>query len=550
MTVAAARSLVDEMTRTPTGRSSVSVYETGRLVSLSPWLTLHVERIRHLLDAERPDGGWGGPDDGYALVPTLSATEGLLAALRRGDLDAVAEPLAKGAVAAVDRGLVFLRDRLATLDASRLPDMPAVDLIVPALVEALAAHLAALRETPVAGLEAWRDVPAPPLPPGLRRTRLERVRAALASGHPLPEKLLHALEVTGPAAHRAAGVAPVGPGTVGASPAATAAWLGTPDPGTDVARRYLEAVVRQYGGPVPCTSPISVFERSWVVSTLIRAGLPVPVPATVLAGLRDTLGPTGTATAPGLPADADTTSVTLYALATSGQPVDPSSLWSFDTGEHFCTWPGEDGASITTNAHVLDALGWHLRHPGPATGDGGTVPSADRARLAAAVHRLSAWLADRQEAEGSWCSDRWHASPYYATWCAVLALHDYGVGPAVGPAVQRAVRWVLAGQHADGSWGRWGGTAEETAYALQVLCVAGATSTPATAQAVDRGRRWLSTVESVEDGPALWHDKDLYRPSLIVRAAVLAATWLGRPVGSADPGDPEPPLRSAMIRIA
>ncbi|WP_416903328.1 prenyltransferase/squalene oxidase repeat-containing protein [Micromonospora echinospora] len=370
-------------------------------------------------------------------------------------------------------------------------------------------------------------------------TRLARVRAALASGHPLPDKLMHALEVTGPAARRAAGVVPVGPGTVGASPAATAAWLGVPDATTSTARAYLEGVVRQHGGPVPCTSPISVFERSWVLSTLSRAGVPVTVPPSVLASLLDTLGPAGTATAPGLPVDADTTSVTLYALARAGHPVDPSSLWSFDTGEHFCTWPKEDGASITTNAHVLDAFGWHWRHTG------------ERSRqLASVVRRLTTWLTDRQALEGSWSSDRWHASPYYATSCAVLALHGYGVGAAVEPAVRRAVHWVLAGQHPDGSWGRWGGTAEETAYALQVLLSAGQTTSERCAEAIGRGWRWLATMAGSDGEPALWHDKDLYRPSLIVRSAVLGVTWWGRRYAGPEPVEAGPSSRSAMIRIA
>ncbi|MEU4569523.1 prenyltransferase/squalene oxidase repeat-containing protein [Micromonospora sp. NPDC023956] len=533
--LAATRDLLGEMTATPTGQSSVSVYETGRLVSLSPWLTLHAERVRYLLDAEHPRGGWGGPG-GYGLVPTLSATEGLLAALRRGDL---AGAPALGAVAAVDRGLSVLAERLTAVPASALPDMPAIDLIVPALVEALTAHLDAMRDDPVAGLDRWPAAPRLPLPPGMAPTRLARVRAALASGHPLPEKLLHALEVVGPAARRAAGVAPVGPGTVGASPAATAAWLGVPDASTRAARAYLEGVVRQHGGPVPCTSPISVFERSWVLSALSRAGVPLTVPPSVLASLLDTLGPAGTATAPGLPVDADTTSVTLYALARAGHPVDPSSLWSFDTGEHFCTWPKEDGASITTNAHVLDAFGWHLRHTG------------ERSRQhAAVVRRLTTWLADRQAPEGSWSSDRWHASPYYATSCAVLALHGYGVGAAVEPVVRRAVRWVLAGQHPDGSWGRWGGTAEETAYALQVLLAAGPTSPDQCAGAIARGWRWLATTGGPDGGPALWHDKDLYRPSLIVRAAVLGVTWWGRRWAGPDPVEAGTSPRSAMIRIA
>lgn len=537
--VAAVQGLVEEMVATPSGQSSVSVYETGRLVSLSPWLVLHPDRVRYLLDTQHPAGYWGGPAAGYRLVPTLSATEGLLAAVRRGDLS-TSEPLARGAVAAVDRGLAALTDQLTTTPASALPDMPALDLIVPALVAALNEHLAALGDDAASGLAGWARRPRLPLPAGMTPARLARVRAAVESGHPLPEKLLHALEVTGAAARRLPGVAPVGPGTVGASPAATAAWIGVPDAAGTPARRWLEGVVRQHDGPVPCTSPISVFERSWVLGTLARAEVPFTVAPDVLTGLRDALGATGTATAPGLPVDADTTSATLYALARHGYPVDPSSLEFFDTGEHFCTWPKEDGASITTNAHVLEAVGWHLRHGGPSA-----------QRFAPVVRRLTRWLVDRQAPEGSWSSDRWHASPYYATSCAALALHAYGVGPAVGPAVRRAVRWALAGQHPDGSWGRWGGTAEETAYALQVLLAVGSNGVDEpTARAVARGCQWLDTVDRDDDGPALWHDKDLYRPSLIVRAAVLAAIWQGRARAGQEPIATVPSARKAMIRIA
>ena len=67
--------LVAGLTLQPDGRTSASLYETARLVSLAPWLPRHAERIRYLLAGQRPDGGWGGPE-GYALVPTLSAVEG------------------------------------------------------------------------------------------------------------------------------------------------------------------------------------------------------------------------------------------------------------------------------------------------------------------------------------------------------------------------------------------------------------------------------------------------------------------------------------------
>ncbi|MFD0472314.1 hypothetical protein ACFQ0B_31455 [Nonomuraea thailandensis] len=72
-----AGALVATLMSTPWGQVSASVYETGRLVTLAPWLIGHRERVHYLLRTQRPDGSWGAPD-GYGLVPTLSATEALL----------------------------------------------------------------------------------------------------------------------------------------------------------------------------------------------------------------------------------------------------------------------------------------------------------------------------------------------------------------------------------------------------------------------------------------------------------------------------------------
>ncbi|MFJ8578850.1 prenyltransferase/squalene oxidase repeat-containing protein [Micromonospora sp. NPDC093277] len=504
------RDLIASMARDPSGQTSPSVYETGRLLSLAPWLPGHDLRIGWLLTQQRADGGWGGPE-GYAVVPSLSAVEALLAVLGRGD---PGPATAADLTGAAERGLRFVAARLGDPGAPELPDLPATDLIVPALVESIDGRLNDPEPSP-AGLAAWRGRPRLPLPPGLGSGRLDRVRGLLAAGGPVPEKLAHALEVVGGQARRATGVSPVGPGAVGASPAATAAWLGGPDEPGGSAVDYLRYVGR--GGAVPCASPIAVFERAWVLSILARAGMPMAVPAALVAELRAAVGPAGAATGPGLPADADTTSVTLYALARLGRPVDPSSLWTYDTGAHFCTWPGEDGTSITTNAHVLDALGHHLTHGGR---------SVD-ARVAGAVERVAGWLIARQEADGRWC-DRWHASPYYATYCAVLALGDHARDAAGRAAVGRAVDWLLTAQRPDGSWGRWTGTAEETAYSVLALVGAGMSVDAEVAAAVARGRHRLSEMdENADDGPLLWHDKDLYRPGLIVRSAVCAALWGG-----------------------
>lgn len=492
---AAAGDLVRRLIREPEGQVSPSVYETGRLVTLAPWLTGHAARVDYLLAAQRADGGWGGPD-GYALVPTLSATEALLTAGRGGP-----EASGKALHRAVARGLHWLRGRTAGTEPLELPDMPAIELIVPSLIEMINRHL---------------EVPLP-LPAGMSELPLGRIRALLSTGAEIPEKILHALEVGGDAAGRTPAVVPTRIGTVGASPAATAAWLNGGRDATGQACRYLEAVVHRYGGPVPVGFPITVFERGWTLSWLLRTGIPVTVPAELVAGLRAAVGPAGAPGGEGLPADADSTSVALYALSLLGAPYALDCLDGFDTGTHFCTWPGEQGFSVSVNAHVLDAVGRYV-----ATG------AAEHPRYPRIVARLSRLLREHQREDGSW-TDRWHASPYYATVCCVLALADFGDGGSA-EALDRAARWVLETQRDDGSWGHWTGTAEETAYALHVLLRgrsrgSAGDADPAWTAAVARGHSYLIKSVGTRHVP-LWHDKDLYAPTAIIEAAILAARRL------------------------
>ncbi len=498
----AADELVRGLMLQPWGQVSPSVYETGRLVTLAPWLVGHRDRVAYLIGTQRPDGAWGALD-GYALVPTLSATEALLSAHIRGD-DCGLGP--EALMESAGRGLRALSRLLADAAAVRLPDTPAVEIIVTSLVALINAHLDAL---PEAGIERL------PLPAGLSEAPLTMIKGRLESGKTLPDKLMHALEVAGRAAAGAPAVCPTAAGTIGASPAATAAWLAAgdpPDPG-DPARSHLEAVALRYGGPVPVGLPITVFERGWVLSWLARARIPIDVPPEMLVDLRAAIGPVGTPAGAGLPADADTTSVALYALSLHGVPYEPESLWAFETPTHFCTWQGEEGASVSVNAHVLDAFG-HFSRKRPNRAEG----------YAAAVGKAAAWLRERQWADGSW-DDRWHASPYYATASCALALGEFG-GAESRAAVRRAVRWILDTQREDGSWGRWGGTAEETAYAMQLLLLVGGDEP--VAEAAARGYRYLRGTADPGEGPPMWHDKDLYVPLAVVRAAVLAALHLAQ----------------------
>ncbi|NUP81220.1 MAG: hypothetical protein HOV96_27145, partial [Nonomuraea sp.] len=157
--------LVAELMAEPWGQVSTSVYETGRLVTLAPRLTGHRERLEYLLAEQRGDGTWGAPE-GYALVPTLSATEALLTAVARGDDDP------QVLLPAAQAGLEALGPMLAGSYA--LPDTPAIDLIVPALVQFVNDHT---------------EGPRLPLPPAMDTSRLARVRGLLESGGEPPQKV-------------------------------------------------------------------------------------------------------------------------------------------------------------------------------------------------------------------------------------------------------------------------------------------------------------------------------------------------------------------------
>jgi len=484
----------------PWGQLSPSVYETARLVALAPWLRGHDQRLRFLVRTQRGDGRWGR-GDAYGLVPTLSAVDAALAAAVRGDA------VPPGLPWALDRGLAALHGWLRRSAGSELPDTPAIELIVPALAASVNARLAAAAAVPGLGHLALAG-PLPATGPD--------VSAALWSGPAPPTKALHSLEVLGAPPGALRGFTPSPAGSVGASPAATAAWLAVQDPRGPAgeALRYLDAVVDRHTGTVPSVVPITTFERAWVASWLLDAGLPVPAP--VAAGLAAGLGEAGAPGGPGLPPDADTTSVVIAVLGRLGREPDLDCLLRYDTGGHFATWAGERTTSVTTNAHVLDALGGRLaRRPGLA------------GRYGSPRRRVVAWLCDQQNADGSW-ADKWHASPFYATACCVLALSRFG-GPTARPAVARAVRWLLATQSVDGSWGRWEPTAEETAYAIHALTGRrNAVWDRPVAQAAARARAHLLARSEAGDEPSLWHDKDLYRPLAVVRAAVLAARQRSR----------------------
>jgi halimadienyl-diphosphate synthase len=501
--------LVSEMSADPRGDFSLSSYETGRLVRHVPSLRGHAQRVRFLLEEQQTDGTWGWPQE-YSVVPTLSATEALLAVVRGQREPTISRD---ELVSSVNRGLTALFGRLNTSEQVPLPDTVGVEIVVPGLISEINTHL---DPDPPPDLGVWRGRRLAHHP-GADEGLLSGLREAFVQGHALPTKLAHVLEVFGDAARGARFVEPA-EGAVGCSPAATAVWLGDGEvrAGRHPSVRYLEEVQARGGGPVPMAVPLPVFERGWVLATLAGVGLVPPAPRDVVRGLHaafDVLGVPGGA---GLPPDADDTATALTVLARLGSPRSPDCLWAYQEQDgHFACFFDERTPSSSTNAHVLEAFDACL-----------TFGLPERSRYEQAMARLTDWLCEHQDTEGSWW-DKWHASPYYATACAALALSAHGGDRAAG-ALRRAVRWVLDTQRPDGSWGWWAGTFEETAYAVQILSrVRERVDDSAADRAVAKGYPWLlSAGDDAESCTPLWHDKDLYTPFRIVRAERLAALRL------------------------
>lgn len=496
----AAAGLIAEMRANPWGTMSPSVYETARLVGSAPWLDGHGARRDFLLRTQHPDGWWGHPD-GYDLVPTLSATQALLHEPDRPGTDS-SRPSAALLARAAFKGLWALADRLDAGHRDTVPDTIAAELIIPWLVDELNNRLSS------SGGRLGATVLE--LPHGVERQPLARLRAAVAAGRPLPEKLWHTLEALGNQAADAPGVRLAG-SAVGSSPAATVAWLADRNR-QEAPTALLERAQARWGGPVPGVISIAVFERAWVLGWLLDAGVPVTIPPELPRCLENSLGLSGAPAGPGLPADSDDTAAVLHTLALAGRPAPVHSLWAYEADSCFLCFPGERTPSTSTNAHILEAL--------LATATPGE-PAGERARRRTATRKIENWLLSLQHQDGSW-DDKWHASPYYATMCCAVALAR-GDHPGTAGSLARAGQWTLDTQRSDGSWGRWQGTAEETSYAIQALLRAHLGELPPrAAHAVADGCTFLLTCRE-DDFPPLWHDKDLYTPVTVVKAARAAA---------------------------
>ncbi|MEU7688517.1 prenyltransferase/squalene oxidase repeat-containing protein, partial [Streptomyces spectabilis] len=407
---------------------------------------------------------------------------------------------------ALCRGLTHLGSE-QVIRPEEMPDTVAVEYLVPALFEELQERLAGSLQDTARIERAMR-----PFAPWRALLRTLRERACTRATVPVQRD--HCWEILD---STDAPVPPFRNGSIVCSPAATAAALARTAADVPAAAEYLSLSPPWLGGGQPVVLPLIIFERVWVLTALMHAGVRIPASskAAIAANLKRFWAPAGVGAAPGLAIEADDTANYLSALLHLDTEPDLTSLLAFEGDVAFRTYhTPERNVSVSTNAHVLEAL----------TAGIAQHPELHR-KFSAPAAKARDFLLAVQDTDGHW-TDKWHASPFYATSCAVFALAQ-SPDARSRQAVQQATNWLLRTQRPNGSWGLWCGTLEETSYALTLLARPGSTVTPAVRAAVNSGVRFLDTADDA--GPdddartPLWHSKELYSPLRLVSALVLAA---------------------------
>lgn len=271
---------------------------------------------------------------------------------------------------------------------------------------------------------------------------------------------------------------------------------------------YLEDLLGSRGTGLPTVSPCDVFMRAWVLYYLHYGGL--------LEGRAKSLKPhyeyllarwrpagVGWAST-GIP-DSDDSATTLLALRRAGYEIDGACLLAYERDRHFVVFDGELDPSISANLHILEALE--------------TLPEREQPRVRDKI--LGYLLRARQY--GTFWSDKWHASVYYPTSIALMVLP-----PFLPEEMEATLHWLLHTQHANGAWGHYVPTREETALILLALLNYHRTVRTLAHEPLHRAAEYLISTERPlgESYPQMWVSKALYAPEFVVRGAVLAALGL------------------------
>ena len=456
-------------------RDSPDGNEARPLFSASlEWVTQH----------QYADGSWGAPWPYYhdRLLSTLRAVLTLHSWGRRA-----------ADKRQIDLGLGYIW-RNAGRERSDPWETVGFELIFPTLLEQAERAGLALPYAAFSDLQTLRRAKMELIPPHLaysRHTSLAMSLEMLGDSCD-PSRLSEAQEASG---------------GVSFSPSATAYVL-QHDPTNEPAYRYLQELNHgESDGSAPAAYPLETFDESWSLRHLQHA-MPQRDPELMARmeplGQRlyteGTLG--GWTSSAAVPVkESDTTGLCFAALSHMGYELDPELLYQYEEPEHFRCYPFERNPSISANIHVLDALHY-------------CDPKQSRPR----IEKIIRFLQATRNSGGYWF-DKWQVSPYYTTSHSVMAAHD--VAPDL---VKPAIQWMINTQWADGSWGWFAPTLEETAYVVLAMLVWQRSGHIVPDGLIERGAEYLRRgfSPSEMDYPPLWIAKTLYTPVRVVHGLILS----------------------------
>lgn len=477
------KQLVDLMNNLGTGYMSSSAYDTAWLARLGDISSdLSEPALEWLRSNQLKDGSWGSPDLEYhheRLICTISAINALARYGNHRDVERV------------QRGQATLHRWMSGFMNDFAGATIGFELLIPTLLDE-AKELGLLNgnmNNLLYEYAAWRVIKLSRLPDNAINRQVTVAFSSELVGTSSTSLLdIQSLQEAN--------------GSVAYSPAATAFFALHVQPGDPAAMRYLRQVVQE--GGAPNNTPIDVFEIAWTLWNILQMGPPDEELRRLAEPHLNTLEAAwqtgrGVGACSGFSLiDGDDTAVVTEVLARFGRQIDMDAVRRYEAKNHFICFPMESNPSISTNIHILGALraaGYEPEHP--------------------AVLKVLSFLRRCKHNHIYWF-DKWHASPYYPTSHAVIALAGYD-----NPLAERAVSWIIETQARDGSWGFFVPTAEETTYCLQALLAWKQQTNNIPDGVIERGVKWL-TQHSEPPYPMLWIGKSLYCPREVVRGAILS----------------------------
>ena len=475
------------------GTMSATAYDTAwvaRLGDIDSDLSNHA--LEWLNENQLPDGSWGAPAPNYYHDRVISTLAAMIALTYRGRRAHDRQQIEKGLIAL---------ERITSEATKKLMADPngatiGFEMIVPNLVEE-AENLKLVKQ------QGQRILG--------RLSELRKVKLQKMTGYKISRNVTMAFsaEMAGLDGQAMLDVDNIQEenGSVGHSPSATSYFVRYIRTGDERGLKYLRSVISP-DSSVPDLLPFEVYERAWVLWNL---SLVDSLDSTVINHFQPHLDFLQSAWNPekgiGLSVgfsvpDGDNTSVVFDLLTRHGKNIDRKGLLSFNEPDHFRCYALEANSSISVNIHALGALkriGYESDHP--------------------LAKKIIAFLKRGQTPSGFWF-DKWHISPCYTTAHAIITCKGYA-----DELIEPAVKWMLSIQHANGSWGFYLQTAEETSYCLQALSVYRNRGGRIPPGILEKGADWLKKNRN-PPYPLFWIGKGLYAGELVIRSAILSALML------------------------